>query len=412
MKKLLTLFLAALLMLNTMVLPAMAEDDPSTEGSTATEAPKPTESNPVPETTQPTEAPSDPTTAPTETTAPAPCSHVYGEWTADEAAHGRKCTLCGHAESNAHSWAAETITVDPTCGEAGGKCKICTVCAGVLVTELIEPTGMHTFDNTCDTKCNVCGAERTVEHSFGTGWKYSGLGHWHYCTICGAAGEIKDHYPGPAATEEKEQICLTCGMVMMKKKNHSHKWDSAWSSDEMGHWHSCSGCSEQNDYADHTYTDGCDADCNDCGYVRKTAHEYDVWLSDETVHWQVCTLCSEESEKEAHTIAEDHCTVCLYESAEAHEHEYVEQWKRNEALHWQECDCGEKAQEAEHQWDEGTKEDGLITYTCEVCGAERQEEAPGGSMIWILIPVLILVAAGIAVCVIILSRKKTGRFYD
>ena len=406
MKKNLCLFLAAVLLAgNLFAVPAMAEETETPDASTAapeTPSSQPTES-------QPTE--SQPT-APSETTQPdTSCSHTYGEWDGDEGSHWRTCTKCGSRESAGHCWAAETITVDPTCAEPGGECKICTVCQGVLVTKIIPATGVHTYDGDCDAACNVCGATREVTHTFGTGWNYSYKGHWHVCTKCGAAGEVKSHYPGPAATEQKDQICLTCGYIMTKKLAHSHKWASEWSSDDAGHWYSCSGCVEKNSYSAHTYDDPCDPDCNICGYLRQTLHEYDGWQQDEESHWQVCTFCGEESGHEAHTLDKktEKCSVCQYEMEAEHEHEFLPEWLFDESSHWQECECGEKSEQSEHIWDEGTEEDGMITYVCETCGAEKQEEAPKSGFPWwiaVLGGVLILAIGGVVACICIARRKE------
>lgn len=422
MKRILSLFLAAMLLTSTMlVVPVYGSDALPSESSaptSATEAPKPTETTaPVPDpnpTTAPTEGSTDPTTAPTD---PKPCTHVYGDWTADEAAHGRKCTLCGYAESNAHSWAPDIITVDPTCGEAGGKCKVCTVCAGVLVTELIQPTGKHTYDNTCDTSCNVCGATRTVEHTFGTGWKYSGKGHWHYCTVCGAAGEVKDHYPGPAATEEKDQICLTCGMIMMKKKEHTHKWGAQWSSDADSHWYTCTVCQEKDKLASHSYDDSCDTECNTCGYVRTAAHTYGPeWSQSESGHWETCTVCGQQTPVEAHAADSSgtSCAVCGYAmeaAGENHQHEFEEDvWSFDEGGHWNLCICGQKENAGTHVWDEGVKAGkDIVLYRCEVCGAERQEQVENGGFPWLLVAAggaILVCLVGIVACIIVIRRNR------
>ena len=423
MKKKLCLFLAAVLLAgNLLALPVHAEDEEPSESSvptSATEPSTPTQTTAPSDPSTPEESkPTDPTqnSNPTEPSDPKPCTHVFGDWTADEAAHGRKCTLCGYAESNAHSWASEIITVDPTCGEAGGKCKVCTVCAGVLVTELIEPTGKHTYDNTCDTKCNVCGAERTVSHTFGTGWKYSGKGHWHYCTICGAAGEVKDHYPGPAATEEKDQICLTCGMIMMRKKEHTHKWDTKWSSDANSHWYTCTSCQEKDKVASHSYDNGCDTDCNDCGYVRTASHTYGPdWSCTEKTHWGICTVCGEETPAEAH-VADSTGTVCdicgyaMEAPQEIHEHTFMEDtWGFDENGHWNLCMCGEKDKSCPHTWDEGVKKGKQILHSCEICGAEKTEEAPENGFPWLLVAAgggILVCLAGIVVCILVIRRNR------
>lgn len=444
-KRFLCFLTVVLIMLQIAMIPAAAEDtlpdgnppstsqtdpkpdatqpsDPKPDASQPSD-PKPDASEPSEPTPSETTKPTDPVvtdptqgTTPTEPSESKPCTHVYGEWTADEAAHGRKCTLCGYSESNAHTWAAETITVEPTCAEAGGVCKICTVCQGVLVTSLIAPTGKHTYDNSCDTACNVCKEERTIEHTFGKGWKYSGKGHWHYCTICGAADEVKAHYPGPAATEEKDQICLTCGMVMMKKKPHTHQWDSKWSSDAENHWYTCSVCQEKDRAVPHVYDNGCDTQCNDCSYTRAADHLFGPdMLRTELTHSGICTVCGVETSPEAHVADSSgtNCRICGYAIAlpeETHAHTFEKDtWGCDENGHWNLCMCGEKANAEAHMWDEGTEAGKQILYTCEVCGAEKTEEAPEKEIPWILVAmggIILLCLIGIVVCIVLIRKDR------
>lgn len=403
------------------IIPAAAEDsvpEGSIPASTPTEASDPTEM-PKPSEPESTTTPTQSTT-PTEPSVPASCgTHTYGDWDADEGSHWKICAVCGHRESGGHSWASETVAVDPTCGEHGGVCKICTVCQGVLVTELISPTGKHTYDNTCDTGCNVCGVVRTVEHTFGTDWKYSGKGHWHFCTVCGAADEVREHYPGPAATEEKEQICLTCGMVMMKKKDHTHSWNPVWSSDGSGHWYACSGCSEKNGMSDHTYEVGCDADCNDCGYVRTAVHTYGPdWTQTELAHYGVCIVCGEAGTAEDHVADSTGtcCAVCGYAMElieEIHVHEFEPgTWGIDENGHWNVCMCGEKDNSSPHVWDEGRKKEDAIIYICDVCSAEKHEAVSESVIPWI--PFLagggiLLCMIGIVICILMMKKDRNRR---
>jgi len=416
-KRFFCLLTVLLVVLQLFMLPAAAEDtlqdgSTPTETSKPTDEPAPSEESKPPESTPVESDPTAPTqgSVPTDPTTPKPCTHTYGEWEGDEYSHWRTCTACGHRDSSGHTWAADTITVDPTCGEHGGICKVCVVCQGVLVTELIEPTGKHTYDNACDTTCNVCSAERTVEHSFGTAWKYSYKGHWHYCTVCGEEDELKEHYPGPAATEEKDQICLTCGYVMTKKLDHKHKLSQQWTSDITGHWHDCTSCDEDLDFAVHEFDDECDPDCNICGFATDAAHTYDGWLWNEEVHWQICEVCAEETKQEAHIMneAKTHCEVCDLQLAEEHEHEFSPDWLTDETGHWQECDCGEKAEEGEHLWDEGQEEDDVITYTCSVCQIQRQEEVVKTGLPWwifLIAGVLVVALAASVICLIMAGKK-------
>ena len=351
---------------------------------------------------------------------PVSTTHSYGDWIMTSADHTRTCSVCGEKESGIHSMKEEIIK-KPTSKEAGTKKVYCTVCGrGSAETVAIPVLTTHTYDNACDPDCNVCEKEREVEHSFTTLWQKNGKNHWYECTKCGEKKDEAKHVPGPAATEQKEQLCLTCGYVMMPKKNHVHSYGTAWTSDEVGHWHACSGCKEEKDYASHTFDDDCDADCNTCGYKRENSHAYDKegWMTSNFEHWNVCSVCGEESKHEKHIAGPDAteekpqvCTVCAYELAPKleHEHDFGTAYIGKEDSHWQACECGERSVPEPHVWDEGKENrDDTITFRCTVCGAEKTEEAPSGGIPWFLVVMILLAlacVAGIVVIVVILKRN-------
>ncbi len=51
---------------------------------------------------------------------------------------------------------------------------------------------------------------------------------------------------------------------------HEHEFSSAWTNDQSGHWHACTGenCEEKGEFAAHVYDNDADATCNVCGYER------------------------------------------------------------------------------------------------------------------------------------------------
>lgn len=351
--------------------------------------------------------------------------HTYGAWTGNENTHSRSCTVCGKVDSGSHNWNGGSVTIPATCKEEGAFVYLCSGCGGALV-EVIPRLTTHTYDNACDPDCNVCGAVREVEHKFSAAWSKNFQEHWHACTLCGEKKDVGKHYPGPAATEEEAQICLTCGYVMTPRLNHTHEFQEELSFDETGHWYACEGCEEQGDYESHVYDGPCDPDCNVCGYVTEAAHDYDgTWQYDETGHWAVCTLCGAESVPEAHIPGPEatadkaqFCMVCGSELAPAqeHVHEYPAQWETDETSHWKQCQCGEKSQLAAHSWDEGSEnKDGTITYVCQVCRTERAEEAPepSGAFPWwivILVGILVLACGAVVLLLFAIKKKPAGKF--
>lgn len=349
-------------------------------------------------------------------------AHSFGEWGGDENTHSRACTVCGAAESGAHSWAGSTVTVPSTCTEEGVEALFCTVCDGFLYE--VIPLADHTYDNVCDPDCNVCGAVREAAHTYSAAWSKNSREHWHACTRCGGKKDIGGHYPGPAATEEKAQLCLTCGLTMTPRLNHTHKYETQLTADETGHWYACSGCEDQKDLENHSYDDPCDPDCNDCGYQTGTAHSYSgTWESDETGHWAVCTLCGEAGDAKDHTpdpaAGEEEaqiCTVCAFELAPAkrHTHRFDSDWLSDGETHWKTCECGETDTPAPHIWDAGTKDGSgeAITYSCTQCTAEKNEAAVHQSGFpWgiVLVVLVLLIVAAAALLVVVLLRERKHR---
>ena len=355
---------------------------------------------------------------------PATGVHTWTQWSATVETHSRSCTVCQKAESGAHGF-TERVEVPATCKDVGVIADYCPTCEYIVYEEIPKLT-THTYDHGCDPDCNVCGLTRETQHKYQS-WRTKGAtGHWYECTVCHDKGSFEKHYPGPAATEEKDQICLVCGYVMTPKKNHQHNYAKEWSTNEEGHWYACSGCEEQKDFKAHEYEDACDADCNVCGYKTGNAHTFDsVWHSDEDGHWFVCSVCGDVAESKEHTAPENtsgvdavYCTDCGYmiAAATAHIHDFGENWLKNDLSHWQECACGEKSNSVAHAWDDGTEaDDGSVTYRCATCDAERTEAAPAEAENefpwWIVFAVLVvLLIAAIVALIFVLKPKNKGRF--
>lgn len=297
-------------------------------------------------------------------------THTYGNWTSvNETTHKHTCSVCQKEETAAHTWNSGAATKKATCKESGVKTYTCTTCGGNK-TESIAKLTTHTYDNVCDTTCNVCSGTRTVPHQYSNIWGTSKTEHWHECSLCGNKKDLSAHTPGAAATETTAQTCTTCGYIITPALNHTHNYSNTLSNNREGHWYACSGCSEQKDYAAHIYDNACDTDCNTCGFVRTISHNFsENWANASTTHWHTCTICGKKTGEENHvpgmqateTTAQT-CTVCGYEIAPAlgHTHIFGEYWNSDSTTHWKNCPCGEKSETAAH-----TLENGF----CTVCGA-------------------------------------------
>lgn len=345
-----------------------------------------------------------------------PNAHSFGPWSGGQAdTHTRSCG-CGATESAPHSFDV-SATVPATCKEEGATAYGCSAC-GRIEYEVIPKLTTHTYDNDCDSECNVCGCVREAAHKFSTAWSKDGLNHWHACLKCGEKTDVKKHVPGPAATEEQAQLCLTCGYVLTPRLKHTHTFETEYTSDETGHWYACTGCEEQKDFEEHVFDNPCDADCNLCGYVTETAHaQSDVWESDETGHWHICADCGTFFQYSAHVPGDgQNCSVCgfaLAPTEETHEHAGAGEWLTDENSHWKLCECGEETGKEAHIWKET---DNHKAFLCTVCGAQKTAvQSRQGSSLGIVLIVLIAVAVITAIAIVVLlflwkKPPKTGKY--
>ena len=155
--------------------------------------------------------------------------HVYDD------KYDATCNVCGFVREAACAH-KNTITLpgkDANCVNTGlTEGKKCQDCGETIVKQKIVPVVDHTYDNQCDTNCNVCGATRWVpdhvyDHACDTD-----------CNICGAV-RVTEHVYDNAC----DAYCNVCGAT---------RW-----------------------VPEHVYDHGCDTDCNICGAIRVTGHIYD-----------------------------------------------------------------------------------------------------------------------------------------
>lgn len=128
-------------------------------------------------------------------------------------------------------------------------------------------------------------------------------------------------------------------------------------------------------------------------YAHWTRNDHiwgDTYEKDENQHWKVCTKCGAESEKSNHTwndgeettpptettdgVMTYKCTVCNAEKTEkidklSHTHTYSDDWTSDENGHWHAATCGHdvKSGEAEHDF-------GAPTVTPSTCTQHGSEE--------------------------------------
>ena len=159
--------------------------------------------------------------------------------------------------------------------------------------------------------------------------------------------------------------------------------------DENQHWKKCSRCDVTDIKSDHDYDSEQDNICNVCGYNRGIApgHTHTLIKVDGTP-----ATCTEEGVKDYWK-----CSECgkLFENEQgtaeitdtgipAKGHSYSSVWSSDTACHWHQCiACIAETDKAAHIWGTGvittpptTTEEGIKTYTCEVCGTAKTESVP------------------------------------
>lgn len=292
--------------------------------------------------------------------------------------------------SCSHSWGAWTVTKAATCAETGSQTRTCTLCKA-SEEEVIPATGNHTWGDwtvskeaTCTEAgsqshtCSVCGhtAEEeipVIAHQFASEWSADESNHWHACAVCGAEGDKAAHEADNGTvtvepTENTEGVkvfhCTECHKELRTEPiaplGHQHQISGAWTSDESGHWHACSGCAEQ---------------------IEKAAHSFGDW----TV--TTAPTCTETGSRK-HTCSE--CGYTAEEEIPVTAHQFVTEWSHDETSHWHACaNCDAKEGVAAHTENGGVvttpataTTPGVRTYSCTVCGRELRTEtipATGGS---------------------------------
>lgn len=423
MKKLIITLLCLMLVLPLYAYADGTESQPSIPAESQTTESQPAESKPTE--SQPTE--SQPTESkPTENQ---PAESQPDESKPAESQPAESKPTEPQPSDHTHVWDV-SYTIPATCKQEGAAGYGCSACKAIRV-EVLPKLTEHVYGSVCDADCNVCGITREAEHKFSSQWSKNASGHWHACSSCGEQGDFGKHYPGPAATEEKAQLCLTCGYTLTAKRNHTHKYDTKFTSDEEGHWHACTGCEEKKDLEAHSYDDACDPDCNICGFQTATSHTYTGdWFCDEAGHWDVCTLCQEKSPVEPHIPGPDAteteaqvCLACSFELAPMtaatvpteHVHEAEGAWRTDDESHWKACTCGEELEKQPHNWDAGEEqEEKSILYTCKDCDATRTEEKSEtgiNPLIWIGAVIVALLAAAAGILFLIIPRLSKGGKY-
>ena len=147
----------------------------------------------------------------------------------------------------------------------------------------VKPSCEHSYDNACDTTCNNCGEERSVEgHSF-TVTDKNDTHHWKKCSVCGTPD-------GNQIAHVFDNACDTdCSCGYTRTVTHDY---SITDKNDTQHWNKCSVCGTVNEETkvNHQFDNACDTDCA-CGYTRSITHSFTVDDYNNEKHWKKCSVC-------------------------------------------------------------------------------------------------------------------------
>ena len=338
------------------------------------------------------------------------------------------CTDC-HAEISRtknitkaldHEWGNWVVTKPVTSSEDGEEQRICMRDSSHVETKIIPAlTHTHQYSEvvkdeyiktvaTCtepavyytSCECGKRGADTftsgdVLGHDF-TIMQHDENQHWKKCSRC----DVTDTKSNHVYDNEQDNICNVCGYNWDIAPAHTHNWADTWSHNTAYHWHEClnSGCdvtenSLKDGYAEHVPGDPATETkpqiCTECGYIIQVAqgHTHTLIKVDGTP-----ATCTEEGVKDYWK-----CSECgkLFENEQgtaeitdtgipAKGHSYSSVWSSDTACHWHQCiACIAETDKAAHIWGTGvittpptTTEEGIKTYTCEVCGTAKTESVP------------------------------------
>ncbi len=282
------------------------------------------------------------------------------EWTCENEVI---CDICGEVAKTAteHSYDNDCDTECNVCGETrvpsdhiyDNTCDtICNVCE-----ELREIT--HTYTNECDRDCNVCGEFRKAPHKYDNDCDDT-------CNLCGAEREIGEHrytnacdaYCDSCGFERIpaqhiydnacDAFCNVCGLV---RTVPAHIYDNACDA-------FCNVCENERTVPEHKYSSDCDTHCNVCDKVRENtvAHSYSNACDKD------CNLCAEiriPSEHKYSNSCDIDCNVCGFTRE-------IEHTFTNECDN--ECDICYEQRKAPHLYD------GVCDNECNLCKKTREAE--------------------------------------
>ena len=256
----------------------------------------------------------------------------------------------------------------------------------------------HTYDNDCDTTCNVCGAIRTITHNY-TKLEKSETEHWYVCSVCGAEkpNSRTGHSGGTKDCQHKAE-CATCGQTYGDFGDHAYDTTVWVSVDNEHHAHKCTLCAAYTDATDHYSADEATCTneqlCDSCNHKMADAlgHSYTkkiespAYLKAEGTdcqshhtYYYACERCDASSKDDTDTFFEG-VAVGAHKMSATWTTEYAEE--TNAGWHYHACTvdgCDYREDEGDCHGGERTCIALAICSTCQKAYGEYAEHSFGNT---------------------------------
>ena len=329
--------------------------------------------------------------------------HAYGsDWKHDSTNHWHECSLCHDKKDEAaHDYGSDNVC--DTCGydkTVPHTHNLTLVAAKAATCTTAGNSAYYTCDG-CDkwfedatgsveitdkTSVNI----PATGHTAGTEWKSDDTNHWHECTVAGCGviiestksahtvGEWIVDTPATATTAgTKHKECTVCHRVLETQTIPSTGTELKIIAGDNQIYNKASG-------SDVTIT--CNGD-----FAKFTGIKVDGSVVDSSNYTAVSgsTVLTLKASYIGTLTDGSHTITFVYTDGEAnanltvrtagsgHIHDYGTEWKSNADNHWHECSCGDKKDEAAHDFKWVVDKEATATQKgskheeCKTCGYKR-----------------------------------------
>ena len=281
-------------------------------------------------------------------------THLYGMWENYDAESHRMVCVCGDVkETQAHTWNAGVVTLEPTHLTEGVLTQTCQDC-GATQNKAIEKRPEHTYgawtpaDDDQHQQVCECGDVKYADHTWDEGTEILAPTH-----LTGG---------------QKLKTCTECGhtkIFSIDRVEEGHIYGNWVSADDMNH-HKICACGHVLESASHNWNAG-----------EITTPSTHITEGKKTY---TCTDCAE-TKTEALAKLEGHLYNAIAKVDESDNGKTDSEGNPVTALthHKHVCACGDATYES-HIWDKGSQTlapthltEGEKTYTCKTCAQTKNE---------------------------------------